>query len=54
MVNAMSPERTTEYATFQDAISFFVKKCTIIGADEYFPFLGNSGALQSELDFDHE
>jgi hypothetical protein len=52
--NSMESALTTEYATYQDAISYFIKKCNIIGADQYFPFLKKSGKMQQELRFDDE
>ena len=35
---------TKEYASFQDALGFFIKKCNIIDAEKYFV-----GVLQHEL-----
>jgi len=35
---------TKEYASFQDAIGYFIKKCNIIEAEKYF-----AGILQYKL-----
>jgi hypothetical protein len=50
----MGSRTTTEYATYQDAISYFIKKCNINGADKHFSFLKNIGSDQQELRFDDE
>jgi hypothetical protein len=47
----MDPVITEEYATYQDAIVYFMKRCNIMGADQYFPFLRKSGIEQKELGF---
>jgi hypothetical protein len=47
----MRPESTDEYATFQDAIAYFIKRCNIIEAEQYFPFLNNAAKHQHELGF---
>lgn len=39
---------TTEYATYQDAIYFFVKKCGIMEADKYFRYINNQQTLFDE------
>lgn len=51
---AMEPEYTDKYAAFQDAIAYFIKRCNIAGADQYFPFLKKSAELQRELGFEDE
>jgi hypothetical protein len=50
----MEPEHTDKYATFQDAIAYFIKRCNILGADQYFSFLVTSKELQQELGFENE
>jgi hypothetical protein len=50
----MEPVITEEYAAYQDAIAYFIKKCNIIDAERYFPFLKGSGIVQRELGFDNE
>ncbi len=48
LASGMRPERTAyitkEYASFQDALGYFIKKCNIIEAEKYF-----TGILQYEL-----
>jgi hypothetical protein len=52
--NSMESALTAEYGTYQDAIAYFIKKCNIIGAEQYFSFLKKSGLIQQELGFDNE
>jgi hypothetical protein len=49
---AMNPVITEEYATYQDAIAYFIKICNIIGAEQYFPFLRKFNNRQDEFRFD--
>jgi len=52
--NSMIPMITQEYGSFQDAISYFIKKCNVTDADTVFAFLKNKNKLQIELEFNDE
>lgn len=47
--NSMNVSLTDAYGTYQDAVVHFIKKCHIVNAEPYFPFLKDSNRLQYEL-----
>ena len=45
----VKPELTDRYGTFQDAVAYMVKTCSVQGAEEHFKFLDPSIPNQLEL-----
>jgi hypothetical protein len=42
----MVAQKTVEYGSYQDAISFFMKRCNILEAEKYFGFVSSTGQLE--------
>jgi len=47
--NEMIPSMTTGYGSFHDAVAYFLKKCNVQGAGQYFKFLKANDQLTFDL-----